>query len=69
MVTDYWNVVSGWSETLSREQQSVAHGALWFALVSLTAFLLTGRTGIEALSLGAVSGVLYAGVTYAWNPY
>jgi hypothetical protein len=60
---------SSWLETLSREQQSLIHGALWFAVVSPTAFLLTGRTGIEALSVGWISGVLYAGVVYAWNPY
>lgn len=61
--------LSRWPNTLSRKQQSVLHGALWFAVVSVTAFLLTGRTGLEALSVGAISGVLYAGVTYAWNPY
>jgi hypothetical protein len=69
MLADNLTPISSWSETLSREQQSMLHGALWFAVVSLTAFLLTGRTGIEALSVGAISGVLYAGVVYAWNPY
>jgi hypothetical protein len=69
MVADNRARIDGWSETLSREQQSVVHGVLWFAVVSLTAVLLTERTGIEALSLGAVSGVLYAGVVYVWNPY
>ena len=69
MVADNWPQINSWSETLSREQRSMVQGALWFVLVSLTAFLLSGRPGIEALSLGAVSGVLYAGVIYAWNPY
>jgi|APHM01.1.fsa_nt_gi hypothetical protein len=69
MATGYWNVLSQWSKRLSRKQQSVVHGALWFAVVSLTAFLVTERTGIEALSIGVMSGVLYAGVVYAWNPY
>jgi len=69
MVADNWTPISGWPETLSREQQSMVHGALWFAVVSLTAFLLTERAGIEALAVGAVSGVLYAGVVYVWNPY
>jgi hypothetical protein len=68
-VADCWNAVSDWSETLSREQRSLIHGALWFAVVSLTAFLLTERAGIGALSVGAISGVLYAGVVYVWNPY
>jgi hypothetical protein len=45
------------------------HGALRFAVVSLTAFLLTERASIEALSIGATSGVLYAGVVYVWNPF
>lgn len=69
MGADDWNAVGNWSETLSREQQSLVHGALWFAVVSLTAFLLTERASIEALSVGAISGVLYAGVVYVWNPY
>jgi uncharacterized membrane protein len=69
MGADDWNAVGNWSETLSREQQSLIHGALWFAVVSPTAFLLTGRTGIEALSVGVISGVLYTGVVYVWNPY
>jgi len=69
MGADDWTAVGNWSETLSREQQSLVHGALWFAVVSLTAFLLTERTSIEALSVGAISGVLYAGVVYVWNPY
>jgi len=69
MWADDWNAVGNWSETLSREQQSLVQGALWFAVVSLTAFLLTGRTGIEALSVGVISGVLYTGVVYVWNPY
>ena len=69
MVADYWTPITSWSEALSREQQSMVHGALWFAVVSLTAFLLTGRTGIEALSVGAISGIMYAGVVYVWNPY
>ena len=69
MVAECWNAIGGWSEALSREQRSVVHGALWFAVVSLTAFLLTERAGIEALSIGATSGVLYAGVVYAWNPH
>jgi hypothetical protein len=69
MVTGTWNALGQWSKQLSRKQQSVVHGALWFAVVSLTAFLVTERTGIEALSVGAVSGVLYAGVIYAWNSY
>jgi small neutral amino acid transporter SnatA (MarC family) len=69
MMADGWSDIGNWSETLSREQRSVVHGMLWFAVVSLTAFLLTGRTGIEALSIGATSGALYAGVVYAWNPY
>jgi hypothetical protein len=68
-VVDNRTPLSRWPNTLSRKQQSVLHGALWFAVVSVTAFLLTGRTGLEALSVGAISGVLYAGVTYAWNPY
>ena len=69
MGADDWTAVGNWSETLSREQQSLVHGALWFAVVSPTAFLLTGRTGIEALSVGVMSGVLYSGVVYVWNPY
>jgi hypothetical protein len=69
MVADHWNAVGNRSETLSREQQSLVHGALWFAVVSLTAFLLTERAGIEALSGGAISGVLYSGVVHVWNPY
>jgi hypothetical protein len=68
MVADCWNS-NRWSEALSREQRSVVHGALWVAVVSLTAFLFTARTGIEALSVGVTSGVLYAGVVYVWNPY
>jgi len=38
MGADDWNATGNWSETLSREQQSLFHGALWFAVVSLTAF-------------------------------
>jgi hypothetical protein len=68
-VADYWNPVSGWPKALSREQRSVLHGALWIVVVSLTAFLLTAKTGIEALSVGAISGVLYVGIVYIWNPY
>lgn len=69
MMADSLTPISSWSEALSREQQSIVHGALWFAVVSLTAFLLTARTGIEALSVGAISGIMYAGVVYVWNPY
>jgi len=69
MVVEYWSALKQWSKALSRKQRSVVHGALWFAVVSLTAFLLTERTGTEALSVGATSGVLYAGVMYVWNPY
>jgi uncharacterized membrane protein len=69
MGADDWNAVGNWSETLSREQQSLVHEVLWFAVVSPTAFLLTGRTGIEALSVGVISGVLYTGMVYVWNPY
>jgi hypothetical protein len=54
MGADDWNAIGNWSETLSREQQSMVHGALWFALVSLTAFLLTERAGVEALSVGVI---------------
>jgi len=61
--------LSRWSNTLSREQHSIVHGALWVVVVSLTALLLTERTGLEALSVGVISGILYAGVVYAWNPY
>ena len=61
MVADNWTPINSWSETLSREQQSMVYGTLWFAVVSLTAFLLTERAGIEVLSVGAISGVLYAG--------
>jgi uncharacterized membrane protein len=68
-VADNRTPLSRWSNTLSRKQQSVVHGALWFAVVSVTAFLLTERTGLKALSVGAISGVLYAGVIYAWDPY
>lgn len=69
MVADYWNAVGNWSETPSREQQSMVHGALWFAVVSLTAFLLTERTGIEVLPVGVISGILYAGGVYVWKLY
>lgn len=69
MMADNLTPISSWSEALSREQQSIVHGALWFAVVSLTAFLLTARTGIEALSVGVISGIMYAGVVYVWNPY
>jgi hypothetical protein len=69
MGADDRTAVGNWSETLSREQQSLVHGALWFAVVSLTALLLTERAGTEALSAGAISGVLFAGVVYVWNPY
>lgn len=69
MVADSRDAVNGWLETLSRGQRSVLHGALWFGVVSLTALLFTARTGVEALSVGVTSGVLYAGVVYVWNPY
>ena len=69
MLAGNWTPITSWSEALSREQQSMVHGSLWFVVVSVTAFLLTGRTGVEALSGGAVSGILYAGVVYVWNPY
>jgi hypothetical protein len=69
MMADNLTPISSWSETFSREQQSLIHGALWFAIFSPTAFLLTGRTGIEALSVGVISGVLYTGMVYVWNPY
>jgi hypothetical protein len=69
MVTGYWNALCRWSSRLSRTQRSVAHGALWFVTVSLAAFLVTERTGIEALSVGVISGFLYAGVVYIWDPY
>ena len=69
MGADDWTAVGNRSETLSREQRSLVHGALWFAVVSLTAFLPTDRASIEALPVGGISGVLYAGVVYVWNPY
>jgi len=69
MVADNLTPIGSWPETLSREQQSLIHGVFWFAVVSPTAFLLTGRTGIEALSVGVISGVLYTGMVYVWNPY
>jgi hypothetical protein len=50
MGADDWNAVSNWSETLSREQQSLVHGALWFAVVWLTAFLLTERAIVDTRS-------------------
>jgi len=69
MVADSLTLIINWSEALSRKQQSMVHGALWFAVVSPTAFLLTERASIEALSVGAISGVVYAGMVYVWDPY
>jgi hypothetical protein len=68
-VTEYRTTLSQWSKPLSRKQQSVGHGAVWFAVVSLTGILLTGRIGIETLPTGIVSGVLYAGMVYVRHPY
>jgi hypothetical protein len=56
-------------ETWSRGGRAVAHGTLWLVVVSTTAALFTGRSGPEALAVGAVSGLLYAGVVYVWTPY
>jgi hypothetical protein len=38
------------------------HGTLWFVVSSPTASLLTERTDVGALSVGATSDVLYASV-------
>jgi len=48
---------------------AVGHGVLWFGSVSVTAALVTSRSGVEAVSVGALSAVLYAGVVYLWDPY
>ncbi len=55
--------------TQSLQQSLLAHGLLWFAVISICGYLLTDQSLLSALLTATVSAVFYGGLVYFWNPY